>query len=296
MSLRLPSLPSALAKYLPTALTLPVALGLSFVLHGVVLSLHFKFPDTSRALQDKALDIILVNSKSARRPTHAQALAQANLDGGGNVEENRRAATPLPPSARQQAGSDLEQSRQRVRDMEAQQQRLLAEVKSKTRAPRQDSRESQPQNAPTLSGRDLASSAMAMARMEAEISKSVDEYNQRPRKKNIGTRADEYRFARYVEDWRLKVERVGTLNYPEAARGRLYGTLVLSVTINANGSVDKVELERTSGHKVLDEAALRIVRMAGPYAAFPEDIRRDVDQLVITRTWFFTSGDRVQAQ
>ena len=296
MSLRLPSLPSALAKYLPTALTLPVALGLSFVLHGVVLSLHFKFPDASRALQDKALDIILVNSKSARRPTHAQALAQANLDGGGNVEENRRAATPLPPSARQQAGSDLEQSRQRVRDMEAQQQRLLAEVKSKTRAPRQDSRESQPQNAPTLSGRDLASSAMAMARMEAEISKSVDEYNQRPRKKNIGTRADEYRFARYVEDWRLKVERVGTLNYPEAARGRLYGTLVLSVTINANGSVDKVEPERTSGHKMLDEAALRIVRMAGPYAAFPEDIRRDVDQLVITRTWFFTSGDRVQAQ
>lgn len=289
-------MPGFLARMDASSRNLTLAVGLSVLVHGLLLSLHFKFPDASRALQDKALDIILVNSKSARRPTYAQALAQANLDGGGNVEENRRAATPLPPSARQQAGSDLEQSRQRVRDMEAQQQRLLAEVKSKTRAPRQDSRESQPQNAPTLSGRDLASSAMAMARMEAEISKSVDEYNQRPRKKNIGTRADEYRFARYVEDWRLKVERVGTLNYPEAARGRLYGTLVLSVTINANGSVDKVELERTSGHKVLDDAALRIVRMAGPYAAFPEDIRRDVDQLVITRTWFFTSGDRVQAQ
>lgn len=289
-------MPGFLARMDASGRNLTLAVGLSVLVHGLLLSLHFKFPEASRALQDKALDIILVNSKSARRPTHAQALAQANLDGGGNVEENRRAATPLPPSARQQAGSDLEQSRQRMRDMEAQQQRLLAEVKSKTRAPRQDSRESQPQNAPTLSGRDLASSAMAMARMEAEISKSVDEYNQRPRKKNIGTRADEYRFARYVEDWRLKVERVGTLNYPEAARGRLYGTLVLSVTINANGSVDKVELERTSGHKVLDDAALRIVRMAGPYAAFPEDIRRDVDQLVITRTWFFTSGDRVQAQ
>ncbi|MBP7488659.1 MAG: energy transducer TonB, partial [Azospira sp.] len=99
---------------------LTLAVGLSVLVHGLLLSLHFKFPDASRALQDKALDIILVNSKSARRPTHAQALAQANLDGGGNVEENRRAATPLPPSARQQAGSDLEQSRQRVRDMEAQ--------------------------------------------------------------------------------------------------------------------------------------------------------------------------------
>lgn len=289
-------MPGFLARMDASSRNLTLAVGLSVLVHGLLLSFHFKFPEASRALQDKALDIILVNSKSARRPTHAQALAQANLDGGGNVEENRRAATPLPPSARQQAGSDLEQSRQRVRDMEAQQQRLLSEVKSKTRAPRQESRESQPQNAPTLSGRDLASSAMAMARMEAEISKSVDEYNQRPRKKFIGTRADEYRFARYVEDWRLKVERVGTLNYPEAARGRLYGTLKLSVTIKSDGSVAAVELERTSGHKVLDEAALRIVRMAGPYAAFPEDIRRDVDQLVITRTWFFTSGDRVQAQ
>jgi protein TonB len=286
----------ALSRFAPTAITLPVALGVSFALHGVALSLHFKFPDASRALQDKALEIILVNSKSARKPSDAQALAQANLDGGGNVDENRRAATPLPPSARQQAGSDLEQSRQRVKDLEAQQQRLLSEVKSKHQAPRQEAREAQPQASPTLSGRDLASSALAMARMEAEISKSVDEYNKRPRKKNIGTRADEYRFAQYVEDWRLKVERVGTLNYPEAAKGKLYGSLVLSVTINADGSVERVELERTSGHKLLDDAALRIVRMAGPYAAFPADIRRDVDQLVITRTWFFTSGDRVQAQ
>ena len=157
-------MPGFLARMDASSRNLTLAIGFSVLVHGLLLSLHFKFPDASRALQDKALDIILVNSKSARRPTHAQALAQANLDGGGNVEENRRAATPLPPSARQQAGSDLEQSRQRVRDMEAQQQRLLAEVKSKTRAPRQDSRESQPQNAPTLSGRDLASSAMAMAR------------------------------------------------------------------------------------------------------------------------------------
>jgi len=289
-------MPAALSRMDAAQRNLTLAVGISVLLHGLLLSLHFKFPDASRALQDKALEIILVNSKSARKPSNAQALAQTNLDGGGNVEENRRASTPLPPSARQQAGTDLEQAKQRVQDLEAQQQRLLTEAKSKTRAPRQDQRESQAQPTPVLSGRDLASSAMAMARMEAEISKSVDEYNQRPRKKNIGTRADEYRFARYVEDWRLKVERVGTLNYPEAARGKLYGTLVLSVTINADGSVEKVELERTSGHKILDDAALRIVRMAGPYAAFPADIRRDVDQLVITRTWFFTAGDRVQAQ
>lgn len=287
----------ALGRWVPKAVTLPVALGVSFALHGLALGLHFQFPQASRALQDRALEIILVNSKSARKPSNAQALAQANLDGGGNVDAARRAATPLPPSARQQAGNDLEQARQRVQALESQQQRLLTEVQSKRKAPPRESQDSQPQPAtPLPSGRDLATSALAMARMEAEIAKDVSEYNQRPRKKFIGTRADEYRFARYVEDWRLKVERVGTLNYPEAARGRLYGTLKLSVTIKADGSVDTVELERTSGHKVLDEAAIRIVRMAGPYAAFPADIRRDVDQLVITRTWFFTAGDRVQAQ
>lgn len=157
-------------------------------------------------------------------------------------------------------------------------------------------KEAQPDPTPGLSGRDLAQSALAMARLEAEISKNIDEYNKRPRKKNIGTRTDEYRFAQYVEDWRLKVERVGTLNYPEAARGKLYGTLVLTVTIKSDGAVDKVEINRSSGHKILDDAARRIVAMAGPYSAFPPDIRRDTDILEITRSWNFTSSDSLETK
>ncbi|MDE2586340.1 MAG: energy transducer TonB, partial [Betaproteobacteria bacterium] len=283
---RLP-MPATAARLDASTRNLSLAVGLSVLIHGLLLSLHFKFPDASRALQDKAMEIILVNSKSASRPSNAQALAQANLDGGGNTEENRRASTPLPPSARQQAGADLEQAQQRVQALEAQQQKLLTEVRSKTKAPVQQARQPQPQPSPTLSGRDLASSALAMARLEGEINRNVEDYNKRPRKKFLGTRAEEYRFAQYMEDWRLKVERVGTLNYPEPARGKLYGSLVLTVVINADGSIDKVELERSSGQKVLDDAALRIVKMAAPYAAFPADIRREVDQLVITRTWFF---------
>lgn len=292
---RLP-MPATTARLDASTRNLSLAVGLSILIHGLLLSLHFKFPDASRALQDKAMEIILVNSKSTSRPSNAQALAQANLDGGGNTEENRRASTPLPPSARQQAGADLEQAHQRVQALEAQQQKLLTEVKSKTKAPTQEARQAQPQPSPTLSGRDLASSALAMARLEGEINRNVEDYNKRPRKKFLGTRAEEYRFAQYMEDWRLKVERVGTLNYPEPARGKLYGSLVLTVVVNADGSIDKVELERSSGQKVLDDAALRIVKMAAPYAVFPADIRREVDQLVITRTWFFTTGDRVQAQ
>jgi len=273
-----------------------LAIGVSLFLHAAVLSLHFKFPDASRALQDKALDIILVNSKSARKPSKAQALAQANLDGGGNTEQDRRATTPLPPSARQQSGAELEQAQRRVQELEAQQQRLTTQARSKTTFTPQPDKEAQPEPTPGLSGRDLAQSALAMARLEAEIAKNVDEYNKRPRVKNLGTRAEEYRYAQYLEDWRIKVERIGTLNYPEAAKGKLYGTLVLSVRIRRDGSVERVEINRSSGHKILDDAARRIVAMAGPYGAFPPEIERDFDILEITRSWNFTSSDSLETK
>lgn len=273
-----------------------LAIGASLILHAIPLSLNFTFPDASRAFQDKALDIILVNSKAARKPSKAQALAQANLDGGGNTDENRRAKTPLPPSARQQSGAELEQAQRRIQELESKQQRLMTQARSKTSVAPVPDKEAQSEPTPGLSGRDLAHSALAMARLEAEISRNVDEYNKRPRKKFIGTRADEYRFAQYVEDWRLKVERVGTLNYPEAAKGKLYGTLILTVTIKSDGAIDKVEINRSSGHRILDDAARRIVAMAGPYAAFPPDIRRDTDLLEITRSWNFTSRDSLETK
>jgi protein TonB len=130
-------------------------------------------------------------------------------------------------------------------------------------------------------------------RLQAEISRNLDAYQKRPRKKFIGASAVEYRFAQYEEDWRRKVERVGTVNYPAAARGKVYGDLRMTVTLRADGNVEAVDLDRSSGVKLLDDAAFKIVRMASPYAAFPPDIRRDTDLLVITRTWFFGRGDRL---
>ena len=130
-------------------------------------------------------------------------------------------------------------------------------------------------------------------RLQAQIEKQIQEYQQRPRKKFIGASTSEYRFAQYEEDWRAKIERVGTLNYPPEARGRLYGNLQLTVTLRPDGSVESIYLDRSSGLKVLDAAASKIVRMATPFAAFPPDIRRDTDLLVITRTWFFGQGDKI---
>jgi len=273
-----------------------LAIAISLAVHGLLMTLHFSFPDASKAMREKALDIILVNAKSAKKPTNAQALAQANLDGGGNTDENRRLKTPLPPTQQQTSGTEIERMQRRMRELEVAQQKMLTEAKTARAVAAARNAAEQPTPSPSVSGLDLAESARAMARLEGEISKSMDEYNKRPRKKNIGARTEEYRFAQYIEDWRQKVERIGTLNYPEAARGKLYGSLVLTVSINHDGSLNRVDINRSSGYKVLDEAARRIVQMASPYSPFPPEIRRDTDILEITRTWYFTQGDQLSAK
>jgi protein TonB len=184
----------------------------------------------------------------------------------------------------------------RVRELEAAQQKMLTQAKSLRSVAASRPASEQPSPVPTASGLDLLESARAMARLEGEISKSTDEYSKRPRKRFIGARTEEYRFAQYIEDWRQKIERIGTLNYPEAARGKLYGTLVLTVSISADGSISRIDINRSSGYKVLDDSARRIVQMASPYSPFPPEIRRDTDVLEITRTWYFTQGDQLSAR
>lgn len=284
--------PAPLAAMDPPRRHLALALGVSLFLHAIVLSIHFKLPEKLDNVRQQALDVILVNARHASKPTQAQAKAQANLDGGGNVAEARRARTPLPPTPQEQAGNDLVAAQARVAELEARQRELLAQTRSERRT-RIDA--DRPAPAQDLSGRDLASRAMALARLEAEIARDIDEYNQRPKRKFLGARVEEYRFAQYVEDWRQKVERIGNLNYPEAARGKLYGSLVLTVAIKSDGELERVDINRSSGHRVLDEAALRIVRLGAPYAAFPATVRRDTDIIEITRTWTFTGADQLKA-
>jgi protein TonB len=271
------------------------ALLFSVVLHAFVLSLRFQMPENTRRNTLAPLEVVIVNSKTRSRPEKADVLAQASIDGGGDTDQRRRARTPLPNHAQTKAGTDVRDAQRRVRELEAQQRELLAQTRP---APIQAPAQTTPAPAePTKrepTGAELRDSAMAMIRtLEAQVSKQIDEYNRRPKKTFVGARAQEFRFAQYVEDWRLKVERNGNLNYPESARGRVYGSLRLSVSINADGSLAALELERSSGHPVLDRAAERIVQMSAPFARFPNDIRRDTDILVITRTWHFAPGDRV---
>jgi periplasmic protein TonB len=274
---------------------LAVSIGASILLHVVLMTIHFSFPDALHwKSAEQPLEVILVNAKTRDKPSRAKALAQSNLDGGGNTDEKRRASSPLPVTNPRDPGRDLAETQRRQRELEAQQQKLLAlnrELGGKVPADAQ--REASEEASPQVSGRDIADRSLAMLQLQAQIARQTQAYQERPRKRFIGANTREYRFAQYEEDWRAKIERVGTINYPAEARGKLYGTLRLTVTIRPDGSVESIDLDRSSGLKVLDQAAFRIVQMAGPFAAFPADIRKDTDLLVITRTWFFAQGDKV---
>jgi protein TonB len=266
----------------------------SLLLHAFLLAVNFRFPDELRwKSANQPLDVILVNAKSRQRPGKADALAQNSLEGGGETDQNRRAKTPLPVLDPRNPGRDLAQAQRRVRNLEAQQRKLIARARRSPASVTPEAERRTPSDDPTpqLSGRDAADLSLAAMRLQAQIDRQLDAYQKRPRKKFVGASAVEYRFAQYEEDWRQKVERVGTVNYPAAARGKFYGNLRMTVTLRPDGNVESIELDRSSGLKVLDDAAFRIVRMASPYAAFPPDIRRDTDLLVITRTWFFGRGD-----
>jgi protein TonB len=289
--------PEFMAGTDPSSRSLTLALGLSVLLHAVVLSIHFKLPEIIRdKYMAPPLDVVLVNSKTRAKPVKADVLAQANLDGGGNTDENRRAKTPLPVLKEAQPGADAKRAARRVHELEAQQSRMMTQVQAaRGVAAAEPPKPASAAEAPRIdvSGQNLATSALAIARMEAQISRQLEEYNRRPKKEFVGSRAREYRFAQYAEDWRLKVERVGNLNYPEDARGRVYGSLILIVSIRADGNLESIEVKQSSGHQILDRAAERIVKMAAPYASFPANVKRDTDILVITRTWTFAPGDKL---
>jgi protein TonB len=288
------SWPAALAKMDPASRHLTLALAASTLLHAGILSLHFGFPQALKLGRESMLDIILVNSRSAERPTDVQARAQTNLDGGGNTDEDRRAQTPLPAADTTLTGDDLVDAKRRVITLERLQHQMLTQTESKksvAAAPQKT--EPTPPTPDTTSGLDLADRALAIAKLEAQIERQVQEYNQRPRRKTIGVRAESAVEAQYLEDWRQKIERIGNLNYPEAAKGKLYGSLVVWVEIKSNGELDNLEIRRSSGQKILDDAAMRIVRMSAPFSQFSQDLKHEMDIIGFARTWTFTRSDEL---
>ena len=310
---------------------LTTALAFSLVLHAFALfGIGFVLPNPRQAADfQQPLQVVLVNSKSRTQPPLADAMAQHNLDGGGNTPQERQAQSPLPnlsddrrfipapslqpeqqavetpPSPQQATRPALrivekphspEEAARRVQQLEEETKRLLVQLES-SHSVAPESPTPQPQEGERTQGSTLMQRSLEIARLEAQISKDTETYQKMPRRTNVGARTKEYRFAQYVEDWRIKVERVGNLNYPDAARQqKIHGTLLLTVSIRADGSVESIEINRPSGQPILDAAAQRIIKLATPFSPLPPDIRRDTDILSITRTWNFTRSDKLESE
>jgi protein TonB len=265
---------------------LMTALGASLAVHALVLAVRFVDPELLRLRStDPALEIILVNARSPSRPSDPQAYAQANLDGGGAHEAGRR-ASPLPNLMQQRDGEVVEATRARIDRLQQQQAQKLALLERGELAV-SDPERRPPQELPDTGTADHA--LEALARLQAEIAKRISDYQKRPRRHHFMPSTSEYRYARYVEDWRAWVERIGNEHYPEQARGRIYGALRMTVVIAADGKLVQAVIEESSGSAVLDRAARHIVKLSAPFPPFPPEIARDTDILEITRTWIFTN-------
>ena len=302
-----------------------VAILVSIAIHLVILTIHFQPELQKFADHLPSLNVVLVNAKTKSAPDKADLLAQANLDRGGNTDTNHKMKTALPAPKEKTAEVKLKPSSQarnseksaklkaeeardqkRVDELEKQAQELMTQVKSIKKLesnPTQNAASAEPEQgdqkakAKSLDRADLVAASLEIDRLQAQIDKQQDEYQKRPKRKFIGARTKEYRFAMYVESWRQKVERIGNMNYPEAAKSqKLYGQLRMTVSIRADGSLESVVIDQKSNHPVLDEAAKRIVELGAPYTPFPEDIKKDTDILSITRTWTFTQEDALQTE
>ncbi|MEJ8567065.1 energy transducer TonB [Elongatibacter sediminis] len=267
-----------------------VCLVLAFGLHAVVLlGVRFGFSlDPAPRIAD-TLDVVLVKWRSEQDPDEADFLAQASQRGGGETTERQRPSRPVSGELPvPEKGLDPAQSVESMPTPQTMQREVVAtEVADET--PLETTAVEQP-DLPQPSAARLMRQSMDMASLQPEVSRHRQWQSKLPRRKVISANTKEYEFASYMSAWVAKVERVGNLNYPLELRERnLHGDLVLSVGIQADGSIESIKVMRSSGLPEIDRAAENIVLLAAPYAPLPDNITDQVDILHITRTWRFES-------
>lgn len=277
--------------------TLSIAVAASVLAHGALLAVRFVSPESFKfEPTDPGLEVILVNSKHDKKPLKADAIAQANLDGGGNADAGR-AKSPLPDMRRSEDGDGLKAMQRRIEELENQ-QRMLAQLNKKAIA--KDvvhAKETQPQD-----GSDASESAKEILRREAEIAKNIEDYNKRPKKTVISPSTREAGYAMYYDALRQRIEKTGTLNFPQKDGKKLYGELVISIPIYQDGTIYEKDggltIDKSSGNPALDEAAKRIVRRSAPFGKFPQNMRsagKD-DVWVLVTNFRFTKEGELEAK
>lgn len=277
------------------------AIGISLLAHAALLAVRFVAPPPNLAKPtDPGLEVILVNAKHKNAPLKAEALAQANLDGGGTVDKGR-SKSPLPDMRKMETGDSIQATQRRIAALEEQQRNLLTRIK------RDDPFKAPPvtENTridPLARGADLLESSKAIARRAAEISETIEDQNKRPRKTFLSPSTRGVGYAMYYKTLQKRIEDVGTLNFPQKDGRKLYGQLVLSIPVFQDGTIyDKeggIEVTTSSKNPALDQAAIDIVRRAAPFGKFPPNMRSsDRDDLwVVITTFRFTRDDKLEAE
>ncbi|QDC47915.1 energy transducer TonB [Candidatus Methylopumilus universalis] len=279
---------------------LKLSILLSFVLHFLAIQLiHFK-PIKPFKNQLSQIEVVLTNSKDNHQED-ADVLAQSNSNKGGNTEKDAHKKTPLPMITENkntfQLNNRVDQSTVGKASSSSQEKIVKkdAQVLNEPKAVQQP-KESKVINK-SISKEEILASASEISASDAALSNQISNFEKQPRRKYIGARTKEYKYALYAEAWRQKVETLGNMNYPEEAREKKFsGQLRMTVSLKPDGRIDNIEINQSSGFKILDDAAKRIVELGAPYATFPEDIRKEVDILSITRTWTFTKDDTLSSQ
>ena len=270
---------------------LQLALIVSIGVHAGLLAVRIAAPERfNRIFQDTPLEVVLVNSRSGLAPEKAQAIAQANLAGGGEAARGR-ATSPLPPSALVEMGDSAEDARKRIEQLQDAQQQLLSQIRRELALlPPPDPQRDQgtpEEHAQNERRRQLI-------QLLAEIEKRINEENARPKKRYISPATREEVYALYYDSLRRKIEARGTRNFPENGGRKLYGELTMNVTVDAEGRVLETEVVRASASKVLDRRAIAIVRAAAPFGPFTSAMRRMADQLVVTSRFKFTREEELE--
>ena len=267
------------------------ALLFSGALHAALLMVRFVDPERlERAFRDTPLEVILVNARSREAPVQAQAIAQANLAGGGEAERGR-ATSPLPMAPQVALGDSSEEARRRIDQLQHEQQQLLAQLRREIAAlPPPDPRREQG----SAEERDQEERRRQMLRMLAEIEKRVNDENARPKRRYISPATREEVYALYYDALRRRIEERGTRDFPTHQGQKLYGELVMNVTIDATGRVAETEIVRPSRSRVLDAKAMSIVRAAAPFGGFTSAMRTQADQIVITARFRFSREEGLE--
>jgi protein TonB len=283
---------SLIAKLRELPLTaLHWALMASVAVHGALLTLRIAAPETfNRVFEDTPLEVVLVNARSDERPSKAQAIAQANLAGGGEAEKGR-ATTPLPPSAITVAGEADNDLDKQIQQMQAAQEQLLAQGRRELALlPPPDP------NRPLLNKEDVEREERRrqLLRLLAEIEKRINAENARPKKRYISPATREEVYALYYDKLRRRIEERGTRDFPEYKGQKLYGELTMNLTIDARGRVVEAEVIQPSRSQQLDRRAVAIAYAAGPFGPFTDAMRHQADQIVVTSRFRFTRTEGLE--